>query len=439
MTMRFGKFLILCLLAATTAAAQVTTRPPGPSGAPAFSGGTITTPLLGPIGCVTPPFSFTADTGAGLCIDGANLLTLQIAPIPTASTASVSLNTSAGSLNFLGAGSLVSGFVAVDAEARIRIDGTNRLTVNGTTITSTLPFRAPSGCTNPRFGFTDDTTAGMCLVIADDMQMQSGTGASSSLVRVANSTAQLAFTDATSTLTVFGLSDNLAQLTVDGVTALSSTSTAITPALPILAPAGAFGAPSYSFSGDSNSGFYSYAADSVALTLGGVNRWIFEGSNAGIYPFASDTYGFGYPSLLVREMYVARGFQGGKSTALTDATATAFVRLTLVQTIGSNYEGGEVIYSIYCDDDTNQASQSGTVMFACHDLAGTEACSFGTPNGVTLGDGTASLSSPTFDATSGAADTIDLRVTSDCTGIVPNTHTILWRLDMPTNTTVTPQ
>lgn len=153
----------------------------------------------------------------------------------------------------------------------------------------------------------------------------------------------------------------------------------------------------------------------------------------------TDTPDLGSSTVLWRSLYLARSVQGSKSKALTDATATSFVRIAIPQTIATNYKGGTVIYEIYCDDDTNQASQSGRVTFTCHNLAGTEACGFGTPDGVTLGDGTASLGTPAFTAATAATDTIDLKVNSDCTGITPNTHTIEYRLDMPTLATLTPQ
>jgi len=167
------------------------------------------------------------------------------------------------------------------------------------------------------------------------------------------------------------------------------------------------------------------------------------GSNIYMYkdpqPNSNDARNLGATSLQWQNLYLSRSIQGSKSKALTDATATAFVRVAIPQTIATNYKGGEIIYEIYCDDDTNQASQSGTVKFTCHNLAGTEACGFSTPDGVTLGDGTANLVAPVFTAATAAADTIDLQVDSNCTGIVPNTHTIEYRLDMPTTATLTPQ
>ena len=172
---------------------------------------------------------------------------------------------------------------------------------------------------------------------------------------------------------------------------------------------------------------------------GGGGTYVAFFDNGNFYKSTTDTGTIGQAANLWSNGYFSRAIQGSKSKALTDATATAFVRIAIPQTIATNYKGGQVIYEIYCDDDTNQASQAGTVKFTCHNLAGTEACGFGTPDGVTLGDGTVSLAAPTFDATSSAADTIDLRVNSDCTGAAPNTHTIEWRLDMPTTATITPQ
>jgi hypothetical protein len=180
--------------------------------------------------------------------------------------------------------------------------------------------------------------------------------------------------------------------------------------------------------------------DAVLLGKAGGNQFIANGTSNYFGGVVGNTSNLGAStSYQWNNLYLISSIQGSKSKALTDAAATAFVRIAIPQTIATNYKGGQVIYEIYCDDDTNQASQAGTVKFTCHNLAGTEACGFGTPDGVTLGDGTLSLAAPTFDASSAAADTIDLRVTSDCTGAAPNTHTIEYRLDMPTTATITPQ
>jgi len=149
----------------------------------------------------------------------------------------------------------------------------------------------------------------------------------------------------------------------------------------------------------------------------------------GFYPGNSDTYSSAYSTLLWTHGYFSRSIQGSKSKTLTDNTATAFATMAMPQTAGSNYGGGQMIYTIFCKDAANQAQQSGTVKFACMNLAGTESCGFGTPDGVTLGDGTASLGTPTFTAAAGA-DLVTISVQSDCTGIAPTTHTIQVRFDL---------
>jgi hypothetical protein len=222
-----------------------------------------------------------------------------------------------------------------------------------------------------------------------------------------------------STLRVY---ENNLNYNIGGADVFTVGPTTIVSTVPFLAPAGTAAAPSVGFTGATTTGLYS-AAPGIGFAVAGasVGTWTATALTSTV------------------PIVAAPGVQGANSKALTDATATAFVRIAIAQAIATNYEAGKVEYTIYCDDDTKQAVQKGHVNFACHNLAGTETCGFGTPDGVTLGDGTASLSTPTFDATSGAADTIDLRVNSDCTGITPNTHTVQWRISTEATATLTPQ
>ena len=65
--------------------------------------------------------------------------------------------------------------------------------------------------------------------------------------------------------------DQLAVAT-NGVARLTTSTTAISSALPIDVPLGAVGAPSFTFTGDLNTGFYSPAADTLAAVTAGSNR-----------------------------------------------------------------------------------------------------------------------------------------------------------------------
>jgi hypothetical protein len=114
------------------------------------------------------------------------------------------------------------------------------------------------------------------------------------------------------------------------------------------------------------------------------------------------------------------------------------MNVSIPQTAGSNWAGGLISYVIFCKDASNQAQQEGSVKFACMNLAGTESCGFGTPDGVTLGDGTASLGTPVFTA-AGGTDAVAVSVQSDCTGVTPTTDTLKYRVVMEQSNTVTPQ
>ena len=125
------------------------------------------------------------------------------------------------------------------------------------------------------------------------------------------------------------------------------------------------------------------------------------------------------------------------TTEIADNVATAFHRIAIPQTLLSNYAAGQIQYTITCSDGINQATQHGSVHFACQNLAGTEACGFGTPDGVTLGDGTAAIDAPVFTGASTVADTINLLVQSNCTGVTPTTDQIQYTMKTEQPNTMT--
>jgi hypothetical protein len=180
---------------------------------------------------------------------------------------------------------------------------------------------------------------------------------------------------------------------------------------------------------------YGGAGTSRALKLNAFGSVYVFGA---LYPMTADSTNVGIGTLGWKTLGLTRSIEGSKSKALSDNAATTFVSVAIPQTAGANYAGGQIIYTIFCKDATNQAEQSGLVAFACHNRAGTETCGFETPHGVTLGDGTASLGTPAFTA-AGGADLVVMSVQSDCTGVTPTTQTIQYRLDMPQPNGVTPQ
>lgn len=284
-------------------------------------------------------------------------------------------------------------------------------TFTGGTLTTPVLGIAADSCAAIPFSFVSDTNTGLCSTAADTWNLYTA-----------------------------------------GASRLSGNSTAVTSTVPLVLPQVACNAANSAISfEDPNSGLCTQVAKSVGFTIDGSEKLRVEGTAVSIFnaylmtyaeflPSAIDARDIGRATTLpFRHLFFNTSTQGAKSKALADAAATAFVRIAIPQTVASRYAGGQVIYTIFCSDATNTATSSGTVKFACQNVAGTESCGFGTPDVVALGDGTAAIGTTTFDAATGAADTIDLRVSSDCTGVTPTTLTIQYRLDMPQPNTVTPQ
>jgi hypothetical protein len=170
------------------------------------------------------------------------------------------------------------------------------------------------------------------------------------------------------------------------------------------------------------------------LRLGSENGLIeLASTTANFYPITTDSAVLGGASNLWKTVYIARSIEGSKSKALTEADTT-FVTIALPQTAGSNYCGGECIYTVYAADATDFQSISGVLKFAAINKAGAETVTYAdvqTTAAVSTGTLTAALS-----AVAGA-DTIVLKV-NPASSLTQTTLTIQYRLDMPQPNTVTP-
>lgn len=207
--------------------------------------------------------------------------------------------------------------------------------------------------------------------------------------------------------------------------------TTLTSSVPLYFPDGSATAPSIAFTNDTDSGFYLAGSNMIGYASAGSARigfattYINIASTAGQFRIYEGATRYG-------NYFIA----SGESTALTDNTATTFVTMSIPQTAGSNYGGGTIKYTIFCKDASNQATESGEVIFACQNLAGTESCTFGTASNVIQGDGTASFVAPVFTAT-GGTDNVAIKVQSDCSGVTPTTHTIQAFVQQQQNNTLT--
>lgn len=152
--------------------------------------------------------------------------------------------------------------------------------------------------------------------------------------------------------------------------------------------------------------------------------------------------GDGSGAISWKSVYQTRATMGYKQKTINDASATAFDRLALPQTLGTNMTTGVLLYHVHCDNGTmtTYADRSGEVAFSCNNIGGTEACVFDTTTAQTATQAaTYALAVPTWTAT-GGTDTVDLNANVDCTGVVgPTNMYIRWRLNILTPQTETPQ
>ena len=171
----------------------------------------------------------------------------------------------------------------------------------------------------------------------------------------------------------------------------------------------------------------------LALGVGGAR---FKIAAASFYGGSNDNYRLGQAGIGFTSLYLNRSIQGSKSKALTDNTATAFVRLAVAD---DDYEHCNVIYTAFAEDTATDARQirAGNVHAAILNNSGTETVAYSTGDSSVVV--TAGTFTCTFDGNSGAADTIDLRATCDTSLAATTTLTFEYRLDCPSTVTVTPQ
>lgn len=196
----------------------------------------------------TPGLNFTGDTNTGfysagadqigVAAGGANVMTIAAASVQMGNTTILSIgegvfpgivgltDTDTG----IGWGGGASNFLAFAA------GGSSVLTVEPTRIIGLQPIQAADGSiTAPGFSFSNDTNTGFYRIAADQLGVATG-----------------------------------------GTLRLTLTTSSLTCTLPYLGSAGSAAAPSLAFSGDSNTGFYSSAADEISISCGATQRAYFN-------------------------------------------------------------------------------------------------------------------------------------------------------------------
>jgi len=179
--------------------------------------------------------------------------------------------------------------------------GTQRLSINSTDITSTLPFYLANGATSvPSLTFASDTNTGIWRDSADDMRMGVGgserlslklttveiTDVPLRLVDGSVATPSLSFQTETNTGIYLGASNEMS-FSVGGTERFRITNIATVNFLPFYASSGTAAAPSITFNSDTDTGEYLFATNSIGWACAGVsvltlseNQFNFTGSQA---------------------------------------------------------------------------------------------------------------------------------------------------------------
>jgi len=132
-------------------------------------------------------------------------------------------------------------------------------------------------------------------------------------------------------------------ITVGGTVRLSLSTTAITPALPLLSPLGSNSAPSYTFTGDTNTGLYSPGADQLGLVTGGTGRLTIDSNgnvaidtNVLYVDAANNRVGVGTASPAANTQFDLNGSYASNITAVSALNIDCSTANYFTKTISSN-------------------------------------------------------------------------------------------------------
>jgi hypothetical protein len=210
---------------------------------------TSTLPISGPAGTVTATSFNFGTAGTGMYGDATNILhaisgVLRLTVATNSITSTVPYIAPAGSVtatsyNFGTAG---TGLYGSATQNLFAVSGVLRLTIDASNITSTLALLGPGGTAAlPTYSFSGDPNTGIYNVGADSLGISTG---------------------------------GTVRLTID--------TAATTSTLPYVAPLGAVGTPSYTFTGDLNTGMYSSAAETINFASNGSLMFIVTTTGIGV-------------------------------------------------------------------------------------------------------------------------------------------------------------
>ena len=262
-----------------------------------------TLPLFMPVGSVSAPsYSFTGDTGTGMYSSEAKTLNFAANGIErfqinenTISSATPLFvpagNASAPSYSFTG--DTNTGIYSSAADTlNFTTSGTERFQINENTISSTLPLFVPVGSASaPSYSFDGDTNTGIYSSSSSQINFTtSGTERfqinentiSSTLplfVPVGSASAPSYSFDGDTNTGIYSSAADTLNFATNGTERFQINENTISSTLPLFVPAGSDSAPSYSFTGDTDTGLYSSAANTINFATNGTERFRINENN----------------------------------------------------------------------------------------------------------------------------------------------------------------
>lgn len=308
-----------------------------------------------------------------------------------------------------------------DGVINFSTNAVKRFTIDTVSVSSTLPIYVLDGTvTVPSLTFTGDTNTGFYSIGADQLGITTGgvlrfnIGSTLSTVLPfyatlgSASAPSYSFTGSATTGMYASAADTI-NFSAGGVSRLQISASAATLTIPVYAALGSAAAPSYSFSGDTDTGIFSSGANTIDFATSGISRLQLTdtslistvpylnangSASAPAYAFSSST-NTGLYSNGVSVLNLATGGVSRMQINTTSLTSTLPI-------LAPNGSVSAPAYTFTADTNTGIYGTSGTILFTC---GGTSKGQFNS-SGFTINSGT-------FFIQDGSAATPGLRFLND--------------------------
>lgn len=308
--------------------------------------GTQTAPAISFLNSINTGMYYVGADTLGFSANGSNVISANTTSISVGSP----INASAGSVGAPGlyfAGSSTTGLYESGLnEIGISTSGVNRLAISSTALTATVAILSSSGtAAAPGVSFSADTNTGIYRIGADSLGLSAGGTLRATIdttgLTVANTTfvadgsigsPGLTFTSDTNT-GFYRLGADSFSATCGGVQRLNIAAAGVTSIgdlysnTAVYSAAGTNTVPSYSFTGDPNTGFYNIGADNLGLTLGGTLRVNYSATSAShtcdILPSATATYDLGSAGAVWANLFTSNITDNGTNIITTGQLQSA--------------------------------------------------------------------------------------------------------------------